>query len=158
MPDTSQGLSQRQSRAEHQPKWAWIGPTALRRQVGCFFLSESILKASIAYSETQSLCLIITEEKVIFPLWTSDNTIEYQSSIGNRKYLTLSDVQQNQFMIESKHSSTTNPELHYIFLNVTIFWGLSGSQEVSGPLGHRPAPNISLDHCSRKITLPLQVV
>lgn len=53
----------------------WVGPVAMRRTAACFFLSESILKASPqhTHSEIVSLWLTIMQENVIFPFWTSDN-------------------------------------------------------------------------------------
>lgn len=56
--DTSRGLSQRQSKAEHQPKWVRIGPVSLRRKVACFFLSESILKASPQHTQQDGVSLV----------------------------------------------------------------------------------------------------
>jgi len=58
MSDTSQGLSQRQSKAEHQPKRVRVGPAVMRRKVACFFLSESILKVSPQHTEQDGVSLV----------------------------------------------------------------------------------------------------
>lgn len=82
MSDNIQGLSKRQSKAEHMYKWVRIWSAPMKREVACFFLFF-FLKAfwkllPNTHNKMESLWLILrnTGEKIIFLLWTSDN-IEY---------------------------------------------------------------------------------
>lgn len=83
--DNSYHLSQRQSKGQYQLKWVEIGPAVMRRKSVSFFPKAFWKLPPNTQRKMESFWLIIIWEKVIFPLWASDNT-EYYSGICNRKY------------------------------------------------------------------------